>query len=180
MNVPGIKVNTIRVNRNLHRREGVATEKVWKLCVVTPQGGCFGIATVVSLSKANAQITNQSEGNIMFWRVIGYSRPWVMGGGTFFKVGRGTSARQDNCRKIIVVWIGDCDVTSIEIWRHFLHTIWRSKLHCKRIGEPPEIQMGCYRGDPGQQRHSGSSYDLFWLNKTVRRLCHGNFHLLSF
>ena len=29
----------------------------------------------------------------------------------------------------------------------------------KRIGEPPEIQVGCYRGDPGQQRHSGSSYD---------------------
>jgi len=31
----------------------------------------------------------------------------------------------------------------------------------KRIGEPSEIQIGCYRGDPGQQRHSGSSYDLF-------------------
>ena len=29
----------------------------------------------------------------------------------------------------------------------------------KRIGEPPEIQISCYRGDPGQQRHSGSSYD---------------------
>ena len=29
----------------------------------------------------------------------------------------------------------------------------------KHIGEPPEIQIGCYRGDPGQQRHSGSSYD---------------------
>jgi len=26
----------------------------------------------------------------------------------------------------------------------------------KRISEPPEIQIGCYRGDPGQQRHSGS------------------------
>jgi len=25
----------------------------------------------------------------------------------------------------------------------------------KRIGEPPEIQIGCYRGDPGQQRHLG-------------------------
>jgi len=31
----------------------------------------------------------------------------------------------------------------------------------KRIGEPPEIQIGCYRGDPGLQRHSGSLYDLF-------------------
>jgi len=26
---------------------------------------------------------------------------------------------------------------------------------CKRIGEPPEIQIGCYSGDPGYQRHSG-------------------------
>jgi len=25
----------------------------------------------------------------------------------------------------------------------------------KRIGEPREIQIGCYRGDPGHQRHSG-------------------------
>jgi len=31
----------------------------------------------------------------------------------------------------------------------------------KRISEPPEIQIVCYRGDPGQWRHSGSSYDLF-------------------
>jgi len=25
----------------------------------------------------------------------------------------------------------------------------------KRIGEPPEIQIGCYRGDPGHHRRSG-------------------------
>jgi len=25
----------------------------------------------------------------------------------------------------------------------------------KRIGEPPEIQIGCHRGGPGYQRHSG-------------------------
>ena len=50
----------------------------------------------------------------------------------------------------------------------------------KRIGEPPEIEIGCYRDDPGHQRHSGSSYDFFWMNKTVRRLRHWNFHLLSF
>ena len=25
----------------------------------------------------------------------------------------------------------------------------------RRIGEPPEIQIGCYRGDPGHRRHSG-------------------------
>ena len=50
----------------------------------------------------------------------------------------------------------------------------------KCIAELPEIQIGYYRGDPGQQRHLGSSYDLFWLNKIVRRLRHWNFHLLSF
>ena len=49
----------------------------------------------------------------------------------------------------------------------------------KRIGEPLEIQIGCYRDDPGQQRHSDSSHSLFWLNKTVRGLSHWNFHLLS-
>ena len=52
------------------------------------------------------------------------------------------------------------------------------------IGEPPEIHTGCYRGDPGQHRNSGSSYDKykpsFWLNRTVWHLCHWNFHLLSF
>ena len=37
----------------------------------------------------------------------------------------------------------------------------------KRIDEPPEIQIGCYRGDPGQQRYSGSSYYLFWPNSTI-------------
>ena len=26
----------------------------------------------------------------------------------------------------------------------------------KRIGELPEIKIGCYTGDPGQQRYSGS------------------------
>jgi len=51
-----------------------------------------------------------------------------MGYGTFFKVGGHKSA----CQKIskhFVVWIGNCDVTSIEIWRHYLYTIWKSKLH---------------------------------------------------
>jgi len=31
----------------------------------------------------------------------------------------------------------------------------------KRICEPPELQIGCYRGEPGQQRHSGSSHEFF-------------------
>jgi len=39
---------------------------------------------------------------------------------------------------------------------HYFTPLW------KRIGEPPEIQIGCYRGDPGELRHSGSSCDLFW------------------
>ena len=43
----------------------------------------------------------------------------------------------------------------------------------KRIGEPPEIQIGCYSGEPGP-------YDLFWLSKTVWRLRHWDSHLLSF
>ena len=46
---------------------------------------------------------------------------------------------------IFAVWIGNCDVTSTEIWRHYLYTIWRSKYTIldkitplwKRIGEPP-------------------------------------------
>jgi len=50
---------------------------------------------------------------------------------------------------------------SIQIWRQYLYTIWKSKLYYfrknkslwKLIGEPPEIQTGCYRGDPGQQLH---------------------------
>jgi len=86
-----------------------------------------------------------------------------------------------------VVWISNCDVTSIGIWCHHLYTIWWStytildkiKPLWKRIGELPEIQIGCYRGDPDQQRHPGSSSDLFWLNKTVRRLRYWNFHLFS-
>jgi len=51
-----------------------------------------------------------------------------MGGGTFSKVG-GTSARWKEIIANFVVWIGNCDVTSIELWRHYLHTIWRYKLH---------------------------------------------------
>jgi len=39
----------------------------------------------------------------------------------------------------------------------------------KRIDESIEIQIGCYRGDPGQQRYSASSYDLFWPNSTIAK-----------
>jgi len=51
-----------------------------------------------------------------------------MGGGTFFKVG-GTRARSKEIIANCVVWIGNCDVTSIGIWRHYIYIIWRSKLH---------------------------------------------------
>ena len=37
----------------------------------------------------------------------------------------------------------------------------------KHIGEPPEIQIGCYTGDPGEQRHLGWEYDLFWLKNPL-------------
>jgi len=113
--------------------------------------------------------------------------PQHHGGGTFSKVG-GTSARQ-KIYNIFVIWIENCDVTSIEIWCHYPYTPYEGLINTildkitplrKRIGEPPEIEIGRYRGDSGQKRHSGSSYDLFWLNKTVRRLRHWNFHLLSF
>ena len=74
-----------------------------------------------------------------------------------FSQWEGTNARQKNYRRF-VVWIGNCDVTGIEIWGYYPYTIWRSKLYYfrqskplwKRIGEPPEIQTGCYNGDPGR------------------------------
>ena len=103
----------------------------------------------------------------------------------------GTSARQKNYRKFL--WFELANVTSQALkydvityapYEGLNYTIL-SKITSlwKRIGEPPEIQIACCRGDPGQQRHRGSSYDKspsFWLNKTVRRLRHWNFHLLSF
>ena len=86
-----------------------------------------------------------------------------MGGGTFFKVGGGTSARWKEIIANFVVWIGNCDVTSIEIWHYCLYTIWRSKLHYFRQNY---TTIKTYRwttwnsnrhlqGDPGNQRRSG-------------------------
>jgi len=45
-----------------------------------------------------------------------------------FQIG-GAQVHVKKLQKILVVWIGHCDVTSIGIWRHYIHTIWRSKLH---------------------------------------------------
>jgi len=49
-------------------------------------------------------------------------------------------------------------------------------LICKRIGEPLEIKKAVTGATSGLCRHSGSSYDLFWLYETVRCLRHWNFH----
>jgi len=66
---------------------------------------------------------------MIYWKFRGGNCPVVpMGGGTFFKV-RGHKCTSKKLYKIFVVWIGNCDVTSIEMLRHYLHTIWRSKLH---------------------------------------------------
>jgi len=88
-----------------------------------------------------------------------------------------------------VVWIGLCDVTSIEIWRHHICTIWRSNYTIlnettpswKRIGEPPEIQIAV-TGATQVNSVTRANHTIYsdWLNKTVRRLCRWNFHLLSF
>jgi len=45
----------------------------------------------------------------------------AIGDGTFFKVG-GNKCKSKNYRKCIVL-IGDCDVTSMEIWCHCIHHI---------------------------------------------------------
>jgi len=115
---------------------------------------------------------------------------WIicMGGGTFSKVG-GTCARWKESIGLanFVVWIGNCDVTSIEIWRHYLYTIWRYKLHYFRQNY---TTMKTYRlttwnsnrllqWQPRLTASLGLTIRLFWLTKTVRRLHHWNFHLLS-
>jgi len=41
-------------------------------------------------------------------------------------------------------------------------------------------RMATLRGDPGQQRHSGSSRNICWVSATFRGLRHWNFQLLSF
>jgi len=90
-----------------------------------------------------------------------------MGGGTFSKWGhKGTSKTY---RKFL--WFELATVTSQALKYDIItYTPYEGLNYtildkitplCQRIGEPPEIQIGCYRGDPGQQRHSGSSHDLF-------------------
>jgi len=88
-----------------------------------------------------------------------------MGGGTFFKVG-GHKGMSKNYRKFL--WFELATVTSqalkydVIIYAPYVgvnYTILEKiKPLWKRIGELPEIQIGCYRGHPDQQRHSGSLY----------------------
>ena len=75
------------------------------------------------------------------------------------------------------------------MWRHYIYTIWRSELQYFRQNY---TTMKTYRWTTwnsnrllqGRPRPSASLrciIRLLWrLNKTVRRLCHWNFHLLSF
>jgi len=49
-----------------------------------------------------------------------------------------------------------CDVITYIPSEGLNYTILdKTKPLWKRIGGPPEIQIGCYRGDPSHQRHSG-------------------------
>jgi len=93
-----------------------------------------------------------------------------MGGGTFFKVCGGTSARQ---KYRTVLWFNFAtvksqvlkyDVITYTPYEGLIYTILDKITPLwKRIGESPENKIGCYRGDPGQQHHAGSSCNLFCL-----------------
>ena len=75
-----------------------------------------------------------------------------MGGGTFFKVGGGTTARQKDYQKFL--WFEFAPVTSQALkYDVIAHTPYEGLNYAnlnkiaplwKRIGEPPEIQIGCY------------------------------------
>ena len=49
----------------------------------------------------------------------------------FFQSGGHKGTSEINYSKFLI-WIGNRDVTSIEIWRHYIYTMWRSKLHYLR------------------------------------------------
>ena len=77
-------------------------------------------------------------------------------GGTFFKVGD-TSARQKDYRKFLRFELATVtsqalkyDVITYTSYEGLTYTIFDKFTPLwKRIDEPPEIQIGCYRGDPG-------------------------------
>jgi len=80
----------------------------------------------------------------------------------FFQSG-GTSARQKYSKflRFEVVAVTSqalkCDVITYTPYEGLNYNILDKITPLwKRIGEPPEIQIGCYRADPGHQRHSGA------------------------
>jgi len=147
---------------------------------------------VVIFKRKYPCVTNSNRSYIFFINTLMFDTVAcrglvIMGGGTFFKVG-GNKCTSKNFRKCL--WFQLETVTSQVLKYDFITYIPYEGINYailnkitplwKRIGEPAEIQIGCYRDDPGQQCRSGLSCGLFWLNKTVRRLRHWNFHLLSF
>jgi len=85
-----------------------------------------------------------------------------MGGGTFLKVGSQMCTLK-NFRKFL--WFELAAVT-LQALKYYVITytpyeglnytiLDKTAPLFKRIGEPREIQIGCYRDDPGHQRHSG-------------------------
>ena len=106
-----------------------------------------------------------------------------------FSKWRGTSARQKNYIKFL--WFELATVTSQALKYDVITYTASEGLNCtilvkltplwKRIGELPEIQIGCYRATQVNSvtRAQHTIYS-DWLNKTVRRFRHWNFHLLSF
>jgi len=79
-----------------------------------------------------------------------------MGGGTFFKLG-GTSARQNKYRILLRFELATVmsqalkyDVITYAPYEGLNYTILDKITPLwKPIGEPPEIEIGCYRGEPG-------------------------------
>jgi len=96
----------------------------------------------------------------------------IMGRGAFFHVGE-HKCTSNNYRKFLWFELSivssqalKYDVTTYTPYEGLNCTIWDKITPLwKRIDEPPEIQMCCYsREDPGQQRHSNSSHNLFQLH----------------
>ena len=121
---------------------------------------------VIATSEMECKCQNDTELSYLAWVAEPFSK-WG-----------GTSARWKEIIANSVVWIGNFDVTSIEndiitytAYEGLNYTILAKTTPLwKGIAEPPEIPIGCCRIDPGLQRHSGSSYDLFWLKKKRSRL----------
>jgi len=105
----------------------------------------------------------------LYWLLVEGIRlwyPWVVE--PFWKWG-GTSARQNTRGLNWQLWWHNHQImTSLAIppYKGLNCTISdKITLLWKRIGEPLAIKKAVTGATPGQQRHSGSSRDLFWLQK---------------